>query len=59
MIDEGLFWNTTIEELSQGYIYENTSDEYVCLICGQRFENGVIYPSEDIYTKLKKQLKSI
>ena len=22
MIDEELFWNTTIEELSQGYIYK-------------------------------------
>ena len=54
MIDEELFWNTTIEELSQGYIYENTSDEYVCLICGQRFENGVIYPSQDVLYEARK-----
>ena len=58
-MDEELFWHASIEELSQGYVYEKTSDEYVCLICRQRFEDGVIYPSEDILYEAKKRLKSI
>lgn len=40
-----MFWESSIEELSNGYIYNVDSDEFVCLICKQTFENGVIYPS--------------
>ena len=57
MIDEELFWNTTIEELSQGYILKIQVTNTFCLIYGQRFENGVIYPSQDILYEAKKAIK--
>ena len=39
------FWNASLNELKQGYIEEKES--YVCLLCGETFEKGVIYPHED------------
>lgn len=44
-MNEDVFWKSSIEELTQGFIYDESLDEYICLICNQRFENGVIYPS--------------
>ena len=40
------FWNASLEELKQGYIQEG--DTYVCLLCGERFEKGIIYPHESV-----------
>lgn len=31
-------------DLKQGYTYDSGSDAYVCLICGERFVKGIIYP---------------
>lgn len=42
-IDER-FWNATVEELSLGYIQSN--DEYICLLCGESYEDGIIYPMD-------------
>lgn len=46
MSDEDYFWDAEIDELTQGYFYHETNDEYVCLLCNERFENGVIFPIE-------------
>ncbi len=40
-----LFWQASLDDIKQGYAYQHDSDEYVCLICGRTFQNGVIYPS--------------
>ncbi|WP_286886624.1 DUF2087 domain-containing protein [Aneurinibacillus sp. UBA3580] len=42
-----LFWNASLEEIKRGYIYEEASEQYICLICGRRFTRGVIYPHEN------------
>ncbi|WP_400164413.1 DUF2087 domain-containing protein [Brevibacillus sp. TJ4] len=42
MEQSDLFWNASIEELKQGYIEQ--ADSYVCLLCGEQVEKGVIYP---------------
>lgn len=39
-----LFWQASLDEIKNGFIYQQESDEYVCLICGERFESGIIYP---------------
>lgn len=39
-----LFWNSSIEEIMQGYIYDRAHSQFVCLICGSSFVKGVIYP---------------
>lgn len=40
------FWNASLEELKRGYIHE--SGTYKCLLCGEEFEGGIIYPYEGI-----------
>jgi hypothetical protein len=42
-----IFWNANLSELKQGYIYEPPSGEYVCLVCGERFSKGRIYPMDE------------
>jgi hypothetical protein len=37
------FWRASLEELKQGYVYEERQQAYVCLICGEAFEDGLIY----------------
>ncbi len=40
-----MFWNASTDELKQGYI---ESDEYfTCLLCGCKFEKGIIYKDKD------------
>lgn len=50
-IDER-FWNATVEELSLGYIQSN--DEYICLLCGESYEDGIIYPMDGMLYEAKK-----
>lgn len=39
-----LFWNASLEGLKCGYIEEQ--NHYICLLCGEKFEKGIIYPEE-------------
>lgn len=36
------FWNASVEQLKRGYVQEG--EYYICLLCGQSFEKGIIYP---------------
>lgn len=38
-----LFWNANISEMQQGYLFDNITQEYICLICGNCFSKGIIY----------------
>ncbi|WP_400243909.1 DUF2087 domain-containing protein [Niallia sp. JL1B1071] len=38
------FQNATIDELKKGYIEE--PDSYLCLLCGEQMEKGIIYPQD-------------
>lgn len=49
-----LFWTASVEELKRGYIYESDNEEYVCLICGERFQKGVIYKRDHTYYEAEK-----
>ncbi|MEN2767472.1 DUF2087 domain-containing protein [Ornithinibacillus xuwenensis] len=53
---DSLFWNASIEELQKGYTYQSSSDEYICLFCNRRFEDGVIYPTENLLLEAKKAI---
>lgn len=52
-----LFSNASVEELKRGYVQEG--DQYVCLACGQCYEEGVIYPAtgEGMGVEAKKRMK--
>ncbi|HHY74850.1 MAG TPA: DUF2087 domain-containing protein [Bacillus bacterium] len=50
-----LFWNASLEELKQGYIQENES--YICLLCGEKFEKGIIYPHKSIFYEAERYMR--
>ena len=41
-----LFWNASFEDLKCGYVQE--LDHYVCLLCGEKIEKGIVYPVEGV-----------
>ena len=52
-----LFWQASLAEIKQGYIYQQHSDEFTCLICGQSFDNGIIYPHAAKLYEAKKYIQ--
>ncbi|SHK26766.1 DUF2087 domain-containing protein [Paramaledivibacter caminithermalis] len=53
----GLFWNATIDEIKQGYVYNSEFEGYICLICGEKFEKGVIYPQDNTLYDAERAVK--
>lgn len=49
-----LFWNATSEQLKLGYIEEKRA--YVCLLCGQQVEKGIIYPKEGLLYEAERYM---
>lgn len=49
-----LFWNASIDEMKQGYVYDAENEVYICLACGERFEKGRIYVQADAYYEAEK-----
>jgi hypothetical protein len=49
-----LFWNSSLEEIKKGYTYDFPSGVFTCLICGEEFEKGRIYPSEGLLFEAEK-----
>jgi hypothetical protein len=45
MIISDIFWSASLEELKCGYIHEK--DSFICLLCGERIEKGIVYPYEN------------
>ncbi len=52
-----IFWQATLPELKQGYLYQPQQDHFICLICGQSFTNGVIYPHADQLYEARKYIE--
>jgi hypothetical protein len=49
-----LFWNASIEELKQGYSHQ--PDSYLCLLCGEKIEKGIIYPHENVLYEAERYM---
>lgn len=58
MVDGVMFWNASIEELKKGYLFNEPDNCYTCLICGEKFETGVIYPVDNVLYDAKKAVAS-
>lgn len=56
-IDE-LFWNASVDEIKLGYVYNVELQKYICLICGESFEKGVIYPCGDVLSDAERAIKA-
>lgn len=52
-----LFWHATQNEIKQGYFYNEDTDEFTCLICGESISNGIIYPENNILYEAKKYIE--
>lgn len=49
------FWDSSLEELKQGYIEETHS--FVCLLCGKQVEKGIIYPLNDVLYEAERFMR--
>jgi len=52
-----LFWQASLSELKQGYLYQAENDAFICLICGKSFAKGVIYPHAGRLYEAEKAVK--
>ena len=55
-MDGTLFWNSSVEDLKRGYKVDEQEGRYTCLMCGQIFERGVIYPVGDALFDAQKAM---
>jgi len=39
-----LFWEAPFDDLKNGFTFSEAEACYICLACGERFEQGVVYP---------------
>ncbi|MFM1652830.1 DUF2087 domain-containing protein [Brevibacillus sp. B_LB10_24] len=49
------FWNATLEELKRGYRLEG--DHYVCLLCGNEVETGIVYPADGLLYEAERYMR--
>jgi hypothetical protein len=52
-----LFWSAALNQLKRGYILAALTEEYVCLICGERFTQGRIYPIDQAWFDAEKAVQ--
>lgn len=50
-----LFWNANLEQLKEGYIEEK--DAFICLVCGEIVEKGIIYPHQEFLLEAERFMK--
>ncbi|HBI04030.1 MAG TPA: transcriptional regulator [Paenibacillaceae bacterium] len=49
-----LFWNASLDELKRGYIQKK--DIYICLLCGEEYEKGIVYPHESLFYEAERYM---
>ena len=52
----GKLSDMSIEELKKGYRHDKEKDCYVCYVCGERYENGLIYDVEGKFYSADKMI---
>lgn len=48
------FWNASVEELKRGSVYDVATESFICLVCGESFEKGVIYSENNTFFEAEK-----
>lgn len=51
------FRDLTTEELKRGYIWSQKEESYICIFCGQVFEDGVVFPEGARLLSAEKAVK--
>ncbi|MFE4143289.1 DUF2087 domain-containing protein [Peribacillus sp. YIM B13472] len=49
-----MFWSASQDELKQGYI--EGENQYVCLLCGNVIEKGIVYPEDGVLYEAKRYM---
>jgi len=49
------FWNASLDELKRGYIQDKNS--YVCLLCGDKIDKGIIYPYKNLLYEAERYMR--
>jgi hypothetical protein len=49
-----LFWSASLEEMKRGFIEEE--DSFICLMCGEIIEKGMVYPYQDKFYLAEKYM---
>lgn len=49
-----LFWNASVDEIKQGYLFDAGQQGFVCLICGQSFTDGRVYQEGQSFYEARK-----
>lgn len=49
-----LFWSASLEELKRGYVQE--AGHYICLLCGEKTEKGIIYPEDGVLYEAERYM---
>lgn len=55
-MEDNLLQVASVEDLTNGYIYDHLTEEYICLLCQETFEEGVVYPIEHTLYEAKKAI---
>ncbi|MEK4012959.1 DUF2087 domain-containing protein [Peribacillus sp. FSL M8-0224] len=55
MKDAEMFWSASQDELKQGYI--EVENQYVCLLCGNAVEKGIVYPKDGVLYEAKRYMR--
>lgn len=48
------FYNASSSELKQGYAYHADTESYYCLVCGEQFEEGIVYQVDSLLMEAHK-----
>lgn len=49
------FWNASIDELKRGFTQDE--EHYICLLCGEKTEKGLIYPVEGLFYDAERHMR--
>ncbi|SDM98898.1 hypothetical protein SAMN04488137_2939 [Fictibacillus solisalsi] len=52
MVISDRFWEAPLEDLKKGYLEEK--EQFVCLLCGNQVEKGIIYPQDNTLYEAEK-----
>lgn len=56
-MDNEYLSEASVEELTKGYTFDEKKKGYVCLVCNQLFEDGVIYPFDNRLYEARKAIE--
>ena len=57
MFQNEQFWQSSVEDIKRGYVYDEENEKYICLICEECFEQGYIYQFDNKLMEAKKAIE--